>query len=68
MAPQSEGRSGSPGNSTKYHPIEISTPRPELLQPGKARANKSSREVLGSVKSGWPSSKNYSERKGKGGY
>jgi hypothetical protein len=64
MAPTSEGRSGSPGNSTEYHPIGISTPRPELLQPGKVKANKSSREVLGGGSSGWPGKKNYETRKG----
>ena len=66
--PNKEGRSGSAGNSTTYHPIEISTPNPGILQPGSARANKSSREVLGGGKSGWPSSKNYAKRKGKSGY
>jgi hypothetical protein len=62
--PGSEGRSGEVGNSTTYHSIDIHTPNPGLLQPGNARPNKSSREVLGGPSGGWPSKKNYSTRKG----
>lgn len=62
--PGKEGRSGTVGNSTSYHPIDIHTPNPGLLQPGSARPNKSAREVLGGPPSGYPSKKNYASRKG----
>ena len=32
--PAKTGRSGMPGNDTKYHRIGIKTPHPELLQAG----------------------------------
>jgi hypothetical protein len=31
--PAKEGRSGTPGNSTVYHPINIATSNPSALQP-----------------------------------
>lgn len=63
--PNAAGRSGEAGNSTAYHPININTPNPGVLQPGGARSNKSVGEVLGGKPGGgWPSKKNYATRKG----
>jgi hypothetical protein len=31
--PAKEGRSGTPGNSTTYYPINIATSNPSVLQP-----------------------------------
>ena len=54
--PSDKGKTGKPGNDTSYRNIGISTSKPELLQPGKSKGNKSPESVLGGKSSGKKSS------------
>ena len=57
--PKESGRSGKPGNERAMRRIDIHTPRPDLLQPGASRPNKTYSAVVDRGKSvpGW--SKNF---------